>query len=260
MSDVQPLPSPCGGPRLAELRRFDTGELTGDDRDRIRHHTEACPRCQATLRDFAADRLALQTSVPFAALERRVASRPTALTRLWRRITLVSFGGALAAAGVILLMHPTTATDGAPAPSVTRTKGGVALDYMLKRGTQVTEGRDGENLKAGDAIEFRYSSGGLPYVLIVGVDADGRVFPYVVAGDRSAPAGRGTTIAPNSVVLDADPRPERVFAVFSREPVAVDEIKPAARDGLTEKGGIVGLTALPGFPDQASLLLNKAAR
>jgi len=49
------LEPPCGGPRLAELRRLDAGEITGPERSRLLLHTDDCPHCQAALREFLAD-------------------------------------------------------------------------------------------------------------------------------------------------------------------------------------------------------------
>jgi hypothetical protein len=209
------------------------------------------------LRDFAADGLAVRTAVPFASLERRVAERPTPLTPVWRWITL---GGAgLAALAALVLVVPRSGPPRTEAGPL-RIKGDIGLDFVVKRGAEIHDGRDGERMRAGDTLRFRYDAGGLPYVLIVGVDADGKVFPYVSAGDRSAPAAKGAVVADGAIQLDADPRPERVFAVYSHDPIGVDEVKPAVRDGLSAVGGHVeSLATLPGFDKQLSILLNKAA-
>jgi anti-sigma factor RsiW len=261
MSDIQPLPSPCGGPSLQELREFETGELSDIENARIRNHTETCAHCQTALFEFAADRRAIHTAVPFAALERRLEARPTAFPTRWRRAALGLLIPAAAALAAIVLIPRGGADRASSTPGVRTKGGGPSLDFVVKSGAQQHDGHDGEKLQAGDALRFRYSAAGLPYVLIVGVDSDGKVFPYLSEGDRSARAESGSALAPNSVVLDGDPRPERVFAIYSKDPVAVDEVAPAIHDVLQmAHGRIDAVSTLPGFPAQASLLLNKTAR
>jgi len=100
-------------------------------------------------------------------------------------------------------------------------------------------------------------------VLVAGVDADGKVFPYFHQGDRSAQAATSPTPLPNSVVLDTDTRPERIFAVCSNEPLGVDELRPLAQDALRTAGGRIEQVKalnLPAEAVSASVLLNKATR
>jgi hypothetical protein len=255
LPDPPTLRAPCGGASMNVLRQLDAGELRGAMLQRVSTHTDTCADCRAVLQDFAATRAALRTALPFAALEARLEKRPKrALLPNWLWASI----GSIAAIAALVVLLPARHTDGATAP--TRAKGGRTLDFVVKSGAQVRHGRDGDPLRAGDALEFQYNADGLPWVLIVGVDADGRVFPYVTSGDRSAPAGKGVTLSPNAIVLDADPRTERVFALFSKDPIGVDEVKPAVKDGLhSADGRIEALTALPGFPDQATLLIRKAA-
>lgn len=257
MPDIPPVTAPCGGPSWAELRRLDTGEIGGAQRVRFLAHTDKCARCQAVLTEFAADHAALQTTLPFAALEHRLSRHRWSLTRSWQRIVAALLVPVGAVAIFLLVPRP---TNQAPLSPMTHLKGGgPGLDFVVKSGDALHDGRDGESLKAGDALRFRYSAGGMPYVLIVGVDADGKVFPYLSSGDRSAKASTGATLAPNAVVLDKDPRPERVFAVYSDQPIGVDEVGAAAKDGMTAAHGQIDrLSSLPGFSSQASLLLNKA--
>jgi anti-sigma factor RsiW len=261
MSDIQPLPSPCGGPSLHELRRYESGELSETDRSRVRSHAEHCARCQTALFEFVADRRAVRTAVPFAALERRLEAQRSSFLSRWRRIAL-GLVLPIAAGAAALLLVPFLGVDhSVPSPAVRTKGGGPTLDFVVKSGDRIHDGHDGEKLQTGDALRFRYSAAGLPYVLIVGVDSDGKLFPYLSAGDRSARAETGAVLSPNAIVLDNDPRPERVFAIYSQDPVAVDEVAPAIHDGLrTAHGRIDAMSMLPGFPTQATLLLNKTAR
>jgi hypothetical protein len=133
---------------------------------------------------------------------------------------------------------------------------------MVKSGDVVRPGHDGDRLGAGDRLRFRYDTGGLPYVLIVGVDSDGVVFPYVADGNQSHRALAGVDYAADAVELDADVRPERMFALYSREPINLEAVKPAARQGLATAGSIQALVTIPGFSEpgamgQATVLINK---
>ncbi len=257
MNDIPPLAAPCGGPSLSELRQFDAGELPGDVASTIRTHVDSCRECEAVLRDFAAERSAVRLALPFAKLEARAfAPERPGFFRRWRYLlaTLIPVAGAL---GFLILPHGT--------PEI-RSKGGCSVGFVVRTADGVRDGFDGARLAAGDTIRLKYGSAGKAYILIVGVDSDGEVFPYVTAGDRSMPADPHGTFAPNSVTLDSDTRPERIFAFCSDEPIAVDELKPLARDAVRAAGGqIQAVSRLPekGLPvkaEQDSALINKVAR
>jgi hypothetical protein len=240
----------CGTP-LGALRGLDAGELAGEELARVRGHVDGCAECRTVLADFEAERRALAVALPLPALERRLAARPPR----WPRLVLGVLLPAAAALGAWALA--TRPDDEAPA--AVRAKGGDAaeLSFLVKTADGAREGVDGERLRAGDALRLRYA-GPRPFVLVFGVDADARVFPYVAAGDRSAPAAAGRQLSPGAVTLDADPRPERIFALWSDTPVGLDEVRLAAREGLQRAGSIERLERLPLPGDQATVLLRKA--
>lgn len=254
MNDFPPIEQPCGGPALTTLRRLDAGELPDPERTGVQAHVDACDRCQSVLRDFAGDLAAARIALPFVALEARLERRPRLAGRLWSKLAMAIALPVAALAGVMLMVR-------APESDV-RVKG-AALEYAVKTADGARDGKDGEALHPGDVIRLRYDASNRPWVLIVGVDADGAVFPYLSDGDRSAPAAAVKAFAPGAVALDDDPRPERIFALFSSEPIGVDELKPAARDALKAVGGRVeALRTLPlglANVEQATLLLNKAS-
>lgn len=264
MSELPPLSPPCGGPRLAELRRFDTGELSPAESARVRAHADGCAACAAVLRDFTAERAALRVSLPLAVLEARLglaaAGRRPRLR--WPRLAAaLALPVAAAAVFALLPAAPDAGRGGSAAPETEglRLKGGEPrLGFVVRTADGSREGREGEPLGAGDEIRLRYAAAGAPYALIVGVDADGRVTPYFAAGDRSAPAEPGLALTPDAIAFDGDPRPERIFAVFTAEPLAVDELVPAARDALAAAGGrLEAVDRLPLPGQQATLLVNK---
>lgn len=257
MTELPPLEQPCGGPALSVLRRYDTAELAGPDHDRVSTHLDGCEACRALVREFVAERRAVALAVPFSALEARAGG--SRVLPWWRRVALWL---ALPAAGVAaaLVLVP----RGPPAGEVDgiRIKGTpTALEYLVRTDRGSRLGHDDEPLKAGDMIRLRYNNEHrLPFVLIVGVDADGKVFAYHAEHDRSARALAGLNLVGNAVTLDGDPRPERIFALFSQEALAVDEVRPAARDALAAaRGDVTKVRRLPvPAAEQATLLLTKA--
>lgn len=251
MIDVPTLPTPCGGPSLAMLRRLDTGELTGTDARVARTHVDGCDSCTAVLRDFEAERAALRLSLPFPALEARIEERRRPVAGLVRRFWF-ALAIPAAAAFAFALIPPQTVE------SPIRVKGSAAIDFVVKTADGTRPGTDGEALRAGDTIRLKYATGGRAFVLIAGIDADGRVFPYLAQGDRSAAARTPSDFAPNAVTFDADPRPERVFALYSDLPISIDELKSAAADALKEAGTIERVKRLPVDAEQATVLINKA--
>ncbi len=256
MNELSPIEAACGGPSLATLRRYDTGELAPADAARVQAHVDGCEACQAVLGDFSAERTAVRLEVPFSAIEARLPGG-RALAKL-RRFSLYLALPLIGAAAALFLV-PRRTTNG-EAPAIRRK--GARLDYFVKTPAGVRPGNQFAGLRPGDRIRFRYDAERMKYVLIVGVDPDGKVSAYAASGDRSMrSAGPGLNLVPSAVTLDADPQPERVFALFSNEPIAVDEIVPAAKDALHEAhGDVTRVKHLPLARDveQATVLLRRA--
>jgi hypothetical protein len=106
---------------------------------------------------------------------------------------------------------------------------------------------DGARLGAGDQIRFVVEPAGARYLLVASVDSLGQAtiyYPYgaamsaPIAGDRIELAG--------SIVLDAAPGPERVFALFSDAPITATAVQDALR-AIAAAGpdAIRGMRALP---------------
>jgi hypothetical protein len=110
-------------------------------------------------------------------------------------------------------------------------KGGPMLQVYALRNHQVFAVPDGTVLSAGDEIRFAVMPAGATYVLIASVDGAGSTtiyFPY--NGDRSAEvAPQVRTELPGSIVLDNAKGPERLFALFSRSPIAASDVRPELR-------------------------------
>jgi hypothetical protein len=103
-----------------------------------------------------------------------------------------------------------------------------ALRLVVRRGADVFEVQDGDQLAPGDALRFVVAEPPHPHLLVASVDGAGQVsvyFPF--GGDGSAPIDTRTAVEvpAGSIVLDRTPGPERVFALFSPAPLAAAPVR-----------------------------------
>ncbi|MBZ4421329.1 DUF4384 domain-containing protein [Myxococcus sp. RHSTA-1-4] len=195
--------------------------LPARERTDAQAHLDACATCRARAGELAALRSHFTVNVlPRTAPALR---RPPAWASAWRW-----WVPALATAAVLLLMlRPVAGVE--PEFGV---KGGAALQLYAHRDARTWKVEEGEALSPGDQVRFRVDPGGLPYALVVSVDGAGQVNTYhPYGGARSAllPT-RGVVEIPGSIVLDDARGPERLFALFSREPLAFDAVAPALKE------------------------------
>ena len=174
---------------------------------------------------------------------------------------------ALAAAAMAFLLivvaaprnHSTT-RDGR-ADDELRVKGGATWHVFANHRGHTFAVRDGAVLAAGDQIEFVVYPHGARYVIIGSVDGAGTAsiyYPY--AGNQSAPIdGEGVELA-GSIVLDAAPGPERLYALFSDDPISADVVRAQLRAvGARGVAAIRGARALSiRATAQATLVFEKA--
>jgi anti-sigma factor RsiW len=225
--------------------------LPADTRAAASEHLAACATCRAHAEELATLRSHFTVKVlPRTAPALR---RPPAWRSAWRWVVPLL----AVSAAVLVVLHP-PAEDG-PAYGV---KGGTTLQLFAHRGERTWKVEQGEELAPGDQVRFRVEGGGLPYVLLVSVDGAGQVNTYhPFGGARSAllPDGALVEIA-GSVVLDTAPGPERLFALFSREPLAFDTVLPALRE--LAAGGATAIRhhtmlPVPAGAQQATFLFEK---
>jgi hypothetical protein len=201
------------------VRRFEAGELEGEERARTAEHVEGCARCQATRAELAAERAALESSLPFESFAAGVAerlargeaaqrARPLVLS--WRRRLLpalaLAAGLVVAAALPVLLDVGPREDQGGPGE---RPKGAASLTLHVRHGGAVHALAEGEPVPAGAALRMELAPGGRPHVAIALVDADGATVlhagpatPGLLPGAFEwTGAGEGTLVA----VLDDSP-------------------------------------------------------
>ncbi|HEX4462165.1 MAG TPA: hypothetical protein VIA18_29515, partial [Polyangia bacterium] len=93
----------------------------------------------------------------------------------------------------------------------------------------------GGRVHPGDAVRFVLSTGHDGEVVVLGLDAAGKVSVYVADGERGlhVPSGARQPM-PGSIVLDATPGAERVVALLCPREQSVAEAVDVARARLTE--------------------------
>ena len=221
-------------------------------------HAAGCARCTARLDELRRARDEMQPLLD--AIRARGADGVGRVVPLKRRVWLSAMLPLVAAAAILLLFLPRLLK-----PSTgEREKGSspLLLDVVVRH----TEGHvealaaDGR-VRAGDAIRFLVTTPRAGHLVILGLDAAGKVSVYVADGDDAHPVAQGPKQPmPGSIVLDATPGAERLVALEceARFPVAtaVDagrrSLARAARD--PRRAGALGL---PGC-QEAALTMDKS--
>ncbi len=109
-------------------------------------------------------------------------------------------------------------------------KGDATWQVFANRNGETFAVHDGTTLVAGDRIRFVVTPNGAPYLLVASVDGAGVTsiyYPY--GGTQSGPTGGERSELPGSIVLDAAPGPERLYALFSNDPIAADVVTEQLR-------------------------------
>ena len=263
-----------------DIAALELGALSGEPRKRAEAHAAACDRCRRNVEHeralaghFARDVLPRT----LAALSRRGPGTQRLGFPRWPRAWAWAWaGGAAAAAACVALALAMPARlghrqrgAGADGPEIAL-KGGRAsasatpgLRMFARRDGRVFAVSDGARLRSGDEVRFVAEAGGYPYLLLASIDGAFKVniyFPF--DGERSGAVRPGAANElPDSVRLDESPGPERLFALFSRAPLAAADVR-ASLGTLAARGtaGIRAERAAPVATDaSATLLFEKEA-
>jgi anti-sigma factor RsiW len=196
-------------------------------------HLAGCAACTSQLEAVRASGEEFARSVLPRTLARvhERAARP-AWTRFLRAWTLLPVSALAAAAVLMLVLHGSATlapTTRAGDDSGLAIKGGATLRVFADHESHVFQVRDGDRLAPGDRIRFVVEPAGLPYLLVASVDGKGTPSIYYPYDARvSGRLTQAITIElPGSIVLDAAPGPERLFALFSREPLDAQVVRAA---------------------------------
>lgn len=239
------------------------GALPPGERTHAEQHLAHCSACRARAQTQEEARAHFSARVLPATLP---SLRARALP-WWRRprawTPLLGLALATAAALLVVVRAPEQAAPADEEP-LYGVKGGASLGVYAHRGERVWKVAQGEALAPGDQVRFRVQPGGLPYLLLVSVDGAGQVSVYHPFGGRRSARVAAPDSAPlelpGSVVLDAAPGPERIYALFSEAPLDVDAVSPVL-ESLARGGprAIRGHTQLSVSAEaQASFLFEKS--
>jgi putative zinc finger protein len=194
-----------------DLDALALGALPATDAARVRTHLASCSACRADDESAAALRAHFTAHV----LPRM---RPPVPRRRWQLAWLAL--PALAAAAVVVLVALR------PRHDELGIKGSAAWQVFANHDGQTFAVRDGTALSPGDRIRFVVEPDGAHYLIVASVDGSGAASIYYPYGGRESAPIDGTRVElDGSIVLDAAPGPERLFALFSDEPLAADAVR-----------------------------------
>jgi hypothetical protein len=239
------------------LDAFALDALDGPTGARVRDHLSTGAACQADHAAAAARRTHFTRHVlPLGVPERR--SRHRAWLAL--RFALP----ALAAALIAIAAWPRSAHRDGDGDDDLAIKGGASWQVFAHRAGQTFAVHDGVQLGIGDQIRFVVEPAGARYLLVASVDGLGQAtiyYPYGAAMSAPIAGDRLDRIElAGSIVLDAAPGPERVFALFSDAPIAAAAVQSALRAvAAAGPDAIRGMRVLPiAARAQASVAFEKA--
>jgi anti-sigma factor RsiW len=214
-----------GGPGVAcsisRIRRLEAGELEGDERSRTEAHLAGCARCQASARELAREREALQGSLPFERFAAGVAEglaraeAPAAAPRrrfLRAGLALAAVLVAVAAVPLLLRIAPGPDTQG------WRAKGALELTLWAGEGGRVRALGADEPVPAGASLRVGLPASGHAHAAVALVDGDGVAILFAgpatagAVGDAFAWTGAGD----GALVAVLDDRPVDVGALRAR--------------------------------------------
>jgi hypothetical protein len=224
-----------------EIVRFLAGELAPARRaeldDKMAKDAAFKARVDAIDAEQKAADAAFKVEVPLARfLDEHEARTASPLARLLKSVRFQAGIGVLvaSAAAVLFLVKP-AGTTGPDEVAYDGLKGGARVGFFVKDEEGARFGRAGEELTAGDRIQFAVKDDAThPSMVLVGIDGRGSVTTYVaenVDGDR--PKGpvsddEKPRVLPASVVLDDSTGPERFFVVYGDG--SLDDVRRTVED------------------------------
>lgn len=223
------------------------GTLEPDAAAGVRAHLASCAQCRDAELAAASHRAEFLVTVLPRGLP---APRP----RTWRWLAIPVFGALVLA--VAWLRSP----DRTPILAI---KGDATWQVFAHREGQTFAVHDGTELAAGDRLRFVMALAGARYLLVVSVDGSGAVttyYPY--EGAQSAPVEGDRFELAGSIVLDAAPGPERIYALLSDQPLVAEAVTSQLESVVA--GGPLAIRATRTLPvparAQLSVVFEKASR
>ena len=229
----------------------------------VSKHVGACARCGRRLAEIAEALLLLgdnpvESSIRSARSILDVVNQRKA-KRSWLRFLVPVLLVPAATAGLLLVKPALNRLDRGKQVGQT-IKGRLIVETYCKRGEAVFPAVDGGDFLAGDRLRFAYTQDRPGFLLVFGVDDQGSLFSYYPEQGligMSVAAG-AKAFLPGSVELDRHRGWERIFAVWSEEPLADDVVRSAVATVLSAAGGDIRHATVLDLPvEQVSLLLRR---
>jgi hypothetical protein len=201
------------------VRRFEAGELLGDEAARTEAHLVVCARCQATQRELVRERALLARDLPFEALAAGVAER---LARPPARRRAAPVVGLALAAGLAAVVAVPALLRAPPEPGAgIRLKGGAELTVYARDGAEARALGADEPVPAGAPLRVALSPGAHGFAAVALVDGDGAAILFAGAARAGVlpgafewtGTGQGTLVA---VLADEPIDAEALAARLSR--------------------------------------------
>jgi hypothetical protein len=197
--------------------------VEGADVAGVKAHLAQCERCRSRADEVRTERAHFERLV----LPRTIEAMGEAVGRRarWAPLRLLRWTPLLLAPVAAMLLFLVTPLSALRGPDVLR-KGAPSVAVYALRGDRVFQVADGEQLRPGDRLRFEVDPGGLPYLLLVSIDAAGRPNVYAPYGgvESLAVDPHSRFVSPGSIELDAATGPERLFVLLSRAPLPTAEV------------------------------------
>lgn len=217
-------------PSLLALERMSAGKLCSNEQSDLEAHLVTCSQCEGRWQELcAAQRHFMAEVYPrtiATTLERCRSSERAKKSSPWRWAAVPVLAVAVIVLFVTVRPRPAPLSP-SQSEALIATKGSTPTFGMFaRRGSEVFRVRSGSVLAPGDQVRFVVGPGNFNYLLIASIDGAGVTsIYYPFDGKRSAPLTREPRQElPGSVVLDQTLGSERVYALFSREPLSAKQV------------------------------------
>lgn len=224
------------GPSGFELKRYLAGELSAERRAQLEQlfasNASLQARVDALAAELRAEDAAFAFEVPLPRFLDEVQAKSARRSPFFflRALRIQGALGALVATAAAVLFFVRPADDELAG---TRDKGGARVGFFVKDDGGAHPGRAGEELVAGDRIQFAVrDDGSKSAMVLLGIDGTGAVTIYAAESVQGRTKGEEKTrLLPASVVLDEATGPERFFVVYGDSDVAAlrSQAEEAAR-------------------------------
>ncbi len=202
-----------------------------------RAHLESCAQCRGLFEEAQQSQNQVRATVLPRTREAVVERAGRERNPLRRFLRLQFVGPLVAAAAAVALV---VGVRGPAEPDILL-KGGPSLQLFARKGDAVVAVGPETVLGAGDRVRFVVDPGDERYLIIASIDSREVVSIYFPSeGTQSGQVPAGKAELPGSIELDDAPGTERVFALFSREPLALEQVKALLASGAE---GLEGLDA-----------------